>query len=143
MCLTSFARFLLPDLSKHRARASSGEATDHLTLRICRLIDLKRMALPSQQTTGSVAANRFVPYLRLLKESSLQKKEGVSTCWLTPLSQSYKQTSMSFSLTRSISLNNGQDQMRGMRTVMIDAVDRLHKILLGFSLNRSTSIRVA
>src|SRR5260221_4412012 len=47
------------------------------------------------------------------------------------------------SLSQSVALNDGQDQVRGLRTVVIDAVDRLHEVLFRFRLNRSSCIGVA
>src|SRR5258708_38355135 len=82
--------------------------------------------------------------LKTRMESSISRKEeGVNTCLLTPLSTSFRQTLSYLSLSRSVALNDGQDQMRGARAVMIDAVDRLHKILLCFRLNRSAGVRIA
>lgn len=59
------------------------------------------------------------------------------------ISKSFRQPSSYLLLSRSVALNDGQDQMRGVRTVMIDAVNRLHKILLCFRLNRSAGVRIA
>src|SRR5258708_1064852 len=84
--------------------------------------------------------------LKTRMESSIsrkEKEEGVNTCLLTPLSTSFRQTSSYLSLSRSVALNDGQDQMRGVRAIMIDAVDRLPKILLCFRLNRSAGVRIA
>lgn len=61
----------------------------------------------------------------------------------SPISKSFRQASSYLSLSRSVALNDGQDQMRGVRAVMIDAVDRLHKIPLCFRLNRSAGVRIA
>ena len=42
-----------------------------------------------------------------------------------------------------VSLNQGQKQERGMRAVMVDVVDRLHKIRFRFRGNRASCIGVA
>src|SRR5258708_39881879 len=47
------------------------------------------------------------------------------------------------SLSQSVALDDGQDQVRGVRTVVVDAVDRLHEVLFRFRLNRSSCIGVA
>src|SRR6266566_6908623 len=40
----------------------------------------------------------------------------------------------------SAPLNNRQDQVRGMHAIVIDTIDHLHEVLLGFRLNRATRI---
>src|SRR5579864_2761921 len=46
-------------------------------------------------------------------------------------------------LSTSAPLNNGEDQVRGVGAVVIDAVDRLHEVPFRFLLNRSSCIGVA
>src|SRR5260370_31727389 len=45
--------------------------------------------------------------------------------------------------SKSASLNNGEDQVRGVGAVVIDAVDRLHEVPFRFRLNRSSCVGVA
>src|SRR5258708_7623830 len=44
---------------------------------------------------------------------------------------------------RSVSLDDGQDQMRGGCGIMVDTVDGLHEILLGLRLNGSPRVGIA
>src|SRR6266567_9414324 len=44
---------------------------------------------------------------------------------------------------RSVALDDGQNQMRGVRGIMVDPVDGLHEILLGFSLDDSARVGIA
>src|ERR1700730_7493571 len=46
-------------------------------------------------------------------------------------------------LGTSIPLNHGEDQVGGMRALVIDSVDCLHEVLLGFRLNRASRIDIA
>src|SRR2546429_9446359 len=44
---------------------------------------------------------------------------------------------------RSVALNDGQDQMRGVGGIMADPVDSLHEILLRLLLNSSARVGIA
>src|ERR1700730_2213651 len=45
-------------------------------------------------------------------------------------------------LGTSVPLNHGEDQVGGMRALVIDSVDCLHEVLLGFRLNRAARIAI-
>ena len=49
---------------------------------------------------------------------------------------------MALLLSQLISLNDRQDQVRGVRAVVIDAVDCLHEVLFAFGRNRTAGIGV-
>lgn len=62
-------------------------------------------------------------------------------CSLLFISLSDRSPCLSFS--QLVALNNGQEQVRGVCTVMKDSVDCLHKVSLRFRRNGPTCVRVA
>ncbi len=54
-----------------------------------------------------------------------------------------KHLSLGREMLRSVTLDDGQDQTRGVCGIMVDTVDGLHEILLGLRLNGSPGVGIA